>query len=217
VPLALRLPRGTIGYIPGSGDSVAEDLAHVGLKVVELDEPTLRDGDLSRFAAIVVGIRAYNTRPAVRAANARLMEYVAAGGVVVAQYNTNSRPGPLEGTLGPYPLEIGRERVTDEKAKMEPVDPKNPLLKQPNAIGPADFEGWVQERGIYFGVKWDAKYQPLFKVADPGEEPLLGSVLVARHGKGRFVYTGLVFFRELPAGVPGAYRLLANLLSGGRA
>jgi hypothetical protein len=213
VPLALVLPRGLIGYIPGSGDSVAEDLAHAGARVAEIDERTLREGALSRYAAIVVGIRAYNTRPAVRAADARLSEYVAAGGVVVAQYNTNSRFGPLAESPGPFPLEIGRERVTDERAAMVPVDAASPLLRAPNALGPADWEGWVQERGIYFGSKWDPRWQPLFRIADPGEEPLAGSVLVARHGKGRFVYTGLAFFRQLPAGVPGAYRLLANLLS----
>src|SRR5262249_18347570 len=115
--------------------------------------------------------------------------------------------------VGPYPLEISRDRVTDENAKMTFVVPDHPQLRAPNRIGPEDFEGWVQERGIYFAGKWDKRYQPLFSASDPGEAPVLGSTLVARHGKGRFVYTGLVFFRELPAGVPGAYRLFVNLLA----
>jgi LmbE family N-acetylglucosaminyl deacetylase len=213
VPLALRLPEGTVGYVEGSGDSVAEDLAHVGVRVEVLDDETLRSGDLSRFAAIVVGIRAYNTRDAVRAAHARLMEFVERGGTLVTQYNTNNRLSPLQGSLGPFPMEIGRDRITDENAAMVFTNPDHPALRAPNAIVAADFEGWVQERGIYFASSWDPRYEPLFSAADADEEPLKGGTLVARHGKGRFVYTGLAFFRQLPAGVPGAYRLFANLLA----
>ncbi len=214
VPLALEVPRGPVGYVRGSGDSVAEDLAHVGLQVAEVDDATLRGGDLARFAAIVVGIRAYNTREAVRAAHGRLMAYVEQGGTVVVQYNTNSRVGPIAAQVGPFPLEIGRDRVTDETAPLTPLVPDHPALRYPNRIGPADFAGWVQERGIYFAATWDERYQPLFAAADPGEEEKRGATLVARHGKGRYVYTGLAFFRQLPAGVPGAYRLLVNLLAG---
>jgi LmbE family N-acetylglucosaminyl deacetylase len=214
VPLALRVPGGEIAYVRGSGDSVAEDLAHVGIPVVELDDAALRTGDLRRFAAVVLGIRAYNTRPAVRAAHERLMSYVSAGGTVVVQYNTNNRLSQIDGPVGPFPLEIGRDRVTDENAAMVAVDPKHPVLRTPNAIGPADFAGWVQERGIYFAARWDPRYQTIFRAHDPGEAPLAGSTLVARHGKGRYVYTGLAFFRQLPAGVPGAYRLFMNLLAG---
>ena len=125
------------------------------------------------------------------------------GGVLVVQYLTGTRFDPAGVPVGPFPLEIGRDRVTDETAAMIPAAPDLPQLSAPNKIGPADFEGWVQERGLYFASKWDARYQPLFKIADPDEAPVLGSTLVAHHGKGRFVYTGLVFFRELPAGVPG--------------
>lgn len=212
-PLAIALPAGTIGYIPGSGDSVAEDLAHVGASVVVLDEETIRGGDLSRFAAIVVGIRAYNTRPFLRAAHPRLMAFVEAGGTLLVQYSTNSRLAPMESQIGPFPFEISRDRITDEAAAMTLLAPEHPALHAPNAIGTADFEGWVQERGIYFAAKWDERYTPLFAGADPGDAPLEGSTIVARHGRGRFVYTGLAFFRQLPAGVPGAYRLLANLLA----
>lgn len=214
VPLALTLPQGAVGYIRGSGDSVADDLAHVGLHVEVLDDETLRSGDLSRFAAIVVGIRAYNTRDIVRAAHSRLMKFVEAGGTVVVQYNTNNRLAPMEASLGPFPLEIGRDRVTDENAMMTALKPESAALTTPNKIVAADFDGWVQERGIYFATKWDPRYEPLFSAADPDEEPALGSTLLAQHGKGHYVYTGLAFFRQLPAGVPGAYRLFINLIAG---
>jgi hypothetical protein len=214
VPLSLRVPRGTVGYVRGSGDSVADDLAHVGVPVVDLDDAALQHGDLRRFSAIVLGIRAHNTRTALHAAHDRLMKYVAGGGTLVVQYNTSNRLAAIEGPVGPFPIEIGRDRVTDETAAMVAVAPSHPVLRSPNAIGKADFTGWVQERGLYFATSWDRRYQPIFRAADPGEAPLLGSTLVARHGKGRYVYTGLAFFRQLPAGVPGAYRLFLNLLAG---
>lgn len=216
VPLSIALPRGTVGYIRGSGDTVADDLAHVGLQVETLDDEAIRSGDLSRFAAIVVGIRAYNTRDVVRAAQPRLMEYVERGGTVVVQYNTSSRFGPLETPIGPFPLEIGRDRVTDEKAAMTLLAPDHPLATTPNRIVPADFEGWVQERGLYFASKWDERYTALFAANDPGEEPLRGSTVYAPYGKGHYLYSGLAFFRQLPAGVPGAYRLLVNFIAAGR-
>jgi LmbE family N-acetylglucosaminyl deacetylase len=212
VPLALRLPEGTVGYIPGSGDTVADDLAHVGVNIQVLDDETVRSGDLERYAAIVVGIRAYNTRELLRSAHQRLMGYVERGGTVVVQYNTNNRLSPLEEPVGPFPLVIGRDRVTDESAAMTPVDPKQKILNEPNRIGPQDFDGWVQERGLYYAESWDDRYEPVWRSNDPGEKPLLGGLLVTRYGKGRYVYTGLAFFRQLPAGVPGAYRLFANLI-----
>lgn len=215
VPLALKLPRGTIGYVQGSGDTVASDLAHVGLTVETLEDETLATADLDRYAAIVVGVRAYNTRAAVRNAHARLMDYVAGGGTVIVQYVTNNRLAPLDTPIGPYPLTIGRDRVTDERAPMTALDPKHPVLREPNAIGPADFDGWVQERGLYYAETWDPKYTPVFRANDPDEKALDGGLLVAKYGKGRYVYTGLAFFRQLPAGVPGAYRLFANLLARG--
>jgi len=213
-PVALRLPPGPIGYIPGSGDTIAEDLTHVGLTVEVLDDERLRTGDLSRYRAIVVGIRAYNTRDVLRSVHERLMRCVENGGTLVVQYNTNNRLAPLDQPIGPYPLTVGRDRVTDEAAAMVAVDPKQPILLTPNRIGPDDFDGWVQERGLYYAETWDPRYEPIFRAADPGEQPLQGGLLVARYGRGRYVYTGLAFFRQLPAGVPGAYRLLANLLAG---
>jgi LmbE family N-acetylglucosaminyl deacetylase len=214
VPLTIARPAGLIGYLPGSGDTVADDLRSVGMTIETIDEEMLRTGDLDRFAAIVVGIRAYNTRPDVRTAHARLMRYAENGGTVVVQYATHSTSSPLEVPIGPYPLQIDRGRVTDETAPMTPVDPEHVVLRVPNRIAASDFEGWVQERGLYFAQTWDDRYQPIFSVADPGERPQLGGLLVAEHGRGRWVYTGLAFFRQLPAGVPGAYRLFANLLAG---
>jgi LmbE family N-acetylglucosaminyl deacetylase len=212
VPLELRVPARRIGYVRGSGDSIPSDLAHVGFQIEELDDETLRGGDLKRFATIVVGIRAYNMRPAVVRSHARLVEYVRGGGTLVVQYNTLGATGPL----GPFPLEIGRDRITDETAAPVFLDPKHAILRRPHPITQADFDGWVQERGIYFASKWDKPYKPLLRFSDPGEGPLDGGLLVAQHGKGRYIYTGLAFFRQLPAGVPGAYRLFANLIAGAR-
>jgi LmbE family N-acetylglucosaminyl deacetylase len=214
VPVELALPGGRIGYVPGSGDSIAEDLAHVGMEVETISDDRLRSGDLSRYAAIVVGIRAYNTSAAVRAAHDRLMDYVEAGGTVVVQYNTTNPREPLTAAIGPYPLTVGRGRVTDETAAMEPLAPDHPVLRRPNPITASDFDGWVQERGLYYAESFDDRYEPILRAADPGEAPLDGGLLVARHGNGRYAYTGLAFFRQLPAGVPGAYRLFLNLLAG---
>jgi hypothetical protein len=214
VPLAIALPRGPIGYIAGSGDTVAEDLAHVGFKVEMLDDETLRSGDLSRYPAIIVGIRAYNTRLALRGGvHERLMQYVENGGNLVVQYHVNNRVSPLDVPLGPYPFTVGRDRITDETAAMEIVDPSNPIVLTPNRLAASDFDGWVQERGLYYASDWDAHYKPVVRSSDPGESPLLGGLIVAPYGRGRYIYTGLGFFRQLPAGVPGAYRLFANLLA----
>jgi hypothetical protein len=212
VPLALRVPAGRIAYVRGSGDSIASDLVHVGFAVDELDDEALRTGDLGRYAAIVLGVRAYNARPAVHATHARLMAYVERGGTLVVQYNTLD----LDGPVGPFSLQLGRERITDETAAPVFIDPKDPLLATPNRITAADFDGWIQERGIYFAKQWDSHYRPVLRFSDPGEAPFDGAVVVARHGKGSYIYTGLALFRQLPAGVPGAYRLFANLIGAGR-
>jgi len=212
VPLTATVPEGVIGYIEGSGDSVADDLAHIGMRVELIDDEALRSADLSRFHAIVVGIRAFNTRATLRAQQDRLMKYVEGGGTLVVQYNTQSRLGPLEGRVGPYPLTVGRGRVTEERAVMTALVPDHELLTRPNRIGPSDFDGWVQERGLYFAETWDPKYTPIFSAFDTDEKPLEGSLLFAHYGKGRYVFTGLAFFRQLPAGVPGAYRLFLNLI-----
>ena len=173
------------------------------------------DAAYSSYDAIVIGVRAFNVNARLPLAHQRLMEYVRAGGTVVAQYNTKNWISKVPAEIGPYPFAISQERVTDENAKMELLDPAHPVVNKPNQIGERDFAGWVQERGLYFADTWDAIYQPIFAAHDPGEKPQKGGLLVAKHGKGSFIYTGLAFFRQLPAGVPGAYRLFANLLDHG--
>jgi hypothetical protein len=218
VPLALATGGTKIGYIPGPGDEVAASLRRVGYDVTVLNDEALRASaaSLARYDAIVVGVRAFNANQRLHAAHDTLMKYVENGGTLVAQYNTNSRLGPLTEPIGPYPFEISHDRVTDETAPVTFTDLGHPALNIPNKITGLDFEGWIQERGLYFANRWDPKYQTVLTTHDFGEKPLAGSLLWARHGKGTFVYTGLAFFRELPAGVPGAYRLFANLLAGGR-
>jgi LmbE family N-acetylglucosaminyl deacetylase len=204
-----------VGYVMGSGDEVPEALRQVGYDVTLLSDEDLDAADLSRFDTVVTGVRAYNTRAALRRQQRRLLEYVERGGTLVVQYNTPDRA--LEGVqLGPYPFRFTQDRVTDEEAPVTLLAPGDALLSAPNRITPADFDGWVQERGLYFASEWDARYTPLFSARDPGAAELRGSTLVARHGKGTYVFTGLAFFRQLPAGVPGAYRLFVNMISAGR-
>ena len=200
-----------VGYIEGSGDAIPSALRQLGYEVTPLTDDDLEEADLSRFETIVTGVRAYNTRPRLRAAQPRLLEWVAAGGTLVVQYNTTG-DGPLD-DLGPYPFSISRDRVTDEEAEMKMIAPGHPLLSRPNAIGPADFAGWVQERGLYFANPADPRYERVLACKDPGEPEREGGLLYARHGKGVFVYCAYAMFRQLPAGVPGAWRLFANLVS----
>jgi LmbE family N-acetylglucosaminyl deacetylase len=206
-----------IGYVPGPGDEVPASLRGVGYEVTLLSDEALAAGagPIGPFDAVVIGVRAFNTSERLRAAHAALMAYVEGGGTLVVQYNTNNRLAPLTAPLGPWPFEIGQKRVTDETAAVAVLSPKHPALTTPNPIGPHDFDGWIQERGLYFADKWDPHYETPIAMHDPGEAPLAGSLLWARYGKGTFIYTGLAFFRQLPAGVPGAYRLFANLLAGG--
>jgi LmbE family N-acetylglucosaminyl deacetylase len=217
VPVALTKGGTRLGYVPGPGDEVPAALRRVGYDVTLLDDTALGAASLARFDTVVTGVRAFNTSERLRAAHAALMAYVEAGGTLVVQYNTNSRLGPLAEPLGPWPFDIGHDRVTDETSAVSFASATHPALTTPNALTARDFEGWIQERGLYFAEKWDPRYQTVLTMHDPDEPPLAGSLLWARHGKGTFVYTGLAFFRQLPAGVPGAYRLFANLLAGGSA
>ena len=203
-----------VGYVAGAGDEVAAMLEQVGYEVTALGPDALR-GDLSRFGAIVLGVRAYNTSAGLLAAHDALESYVARGGVVVAQYSTANRLSKLPPKMGPAPFTISQDRVTDENAEVSIEAPGDPLLHRPNVITPADFGGWVQERGLYFASQWDAAYHTVLSMHDAGEPPHTGGLLVARHGKGAYIYTGLAFFRQLPAGVPGAFRLFANLMAHG--
>jgi LmbE family N-acetylglucosaminyl deacetylase len=207
-----------IGYFPGPGDEVPASLRSVGYDVTLLSEDAVsrNTAALARFDAIVIGVRAFNTSERLRAARDALMSYVEHGGTLVVQYNTNNRLAPLTAPLGPWPFDVGQKRVTDETARVDFVLPKHPALTTPNAIDVHDFADWVQERGLYFADKWDSRYETPISMHDPDEPALAGSLLWGHHGKGTFIYTGLAFFRQLPAGVPGAYRLFANLLAGGK-
>lgn len=209
----LNKTRTRIGYIAGAGDEVPAALRQVGYEVTLLDEEAILRQPLARFGAIVVGVRAYNTNPRMQYYHKRLMDFVAAGGNLVVQYNTSNRLGKLTLPIGPYPFEIVYDRVTDENAAVTMVLPSHGLLQRPNRISEADFAGWVQERGLYFADKLGEKYETPLSMHDPDEAPSKGSLIFTRFGKGAFIYTGLAFFRQLPAGVPGAYRLFGNLIS----
>lgn len=211
-----------VGYVMGAGDEVPDAIRQLGAEVILLSEQDLTTGDLKPFDAIVTGVRAFNTRPDLRANAQRIFdEYVARGGTFIVQYNVQEGgffggDPTLLNKVGPYPLTVSRDRVTDELAAVNLPKPDHRLLQFPNQISAKDFEGWVQERGLYFANKWDEKYEPLFVANDPGEKPMAGGNLYARYGQGHYVFTGYAWFRQLPAGVPGAYRIFANLLSAGK-
>ncbi|MEO6902599.1 MAG: PIG-L family deacetylase [Bacteroidia bacterium] len=203
----------SIGYIPGAGDDIPTCLKQIGYTVTILTDELLSNGDLSKYDAIVTGIRAYNTNERLQIHYAKLMDYIKNGGNLIVQYNTNNRIGPVVAKIGPYPFTISRDRVTDENAEVKFINYKSSVLNYPNKITTNDFDSWIQERGIYFATDLDKNYEPIFEMKDPGEKASDGSLIIAKYGKGNFAYTGLVFFRELPAGIPGAYRLFVNLLS----
>ncbi|HZX60105.1 MAG TPA: PIG-L family deacetylase [Mucilaginibacter sp.] len=209
--LDLKLTGKKIGYINGAGDLVPDALKQVGYEVHELNENEILNGDLSGYDAIVVGVRAYNVDPRLAIEQPKLLEYVKNGGNLLVQYNNSN--GLVTKKIGPYPFNVVNERVTDEKAKITILDPNNPVLNYPNKISQSDFDGWIQERGLYFTKDADSQYQKVLQMADPGEAPKDGALITTQYGKGRFIYTSLAFFRQLPAGVPGAYRLFINLLS----
>jgi len=207
------LPRVTrVGYVRGASDAVPEALQQIGLPVVLLTPRDLAEGDLSRFDAIVVGSRAYETDTALVRHNQRVLDYARQGGLVLVQYQQYPF---IQGRFAPYPITIARphDRVTDETAPVKLLAPDHPVFTTPNRIEARDWDGWPQERGLYFARSWDAAYTPLLETHDPGEAPLQGGMLVAKVGSGTYVYTGLAFFRALPAGVPGAFRLFLNLLA----
>jgi LmbE family N-acetylglucosaminyl deacetylase len=210
-----------VGYIDGAGDEVPEALRQMGCEVTLLSKDDLVHGDLNRFDAIVTGVRAFNTRADLRANYQRLFKFAEDGGTLIVQYNTPDggppgAPVPETSTLahiGPYPIKTGRDRVTIEEAPVTFPNPNIVLLHYPNEITEKDFEGWVQERGLNFPSEWDKRYLSVLESHDPGEKPLLGGELYTRYGKGAYISTSYDWFRELPAGVPGAYRLFANMLS----
>jgi LmbE family N-acetylglucosaminyl deacetylase len=207
-----------VGYVMGAGDEEPDAIRQIGTQVTLLTPANLASGDLAPFEAIVTGVRAWNTRPDVRANAQRLFDYVRNGGALIVQYNV-LEGGPFGGdaalleNIGPLPIMVSRDRVTDANAPVAFPDPRNPLLHAPNEISAHDFEGWVQERGLDFASEWDPKYQSVLECHDPGEEPHPGGELYLRYGKGVYIFSAYSWFRELPAGVPGAYRLFANMLS----
>jgi LmbE family N-acetylglucosaminyl deacetylase len=203
-----------VGYIMGAGDDIPDVLRELGLDVTLLTADDVEHGDLSRFGTIVLGIRAYDTQEAVKKNNQRLLDFVKNGGTLLVQYNTD--PADFNaGHYTPYPAQLSRARVTVEQAPVAILDPRNPVFHYPNLTTQKDFEGWVQERGLYFMDQWDEHFTPLLAANDPGEPPQKGGLLIAQYGKGYYIYTGYAFFRQLPFGVPGAIRLYVNLLSVG--
>jgi hypothetical protein len=202
-----------IGYIVGAGDKVPEALEQMGYEVTMLTDKELTRNNLRQFDAIISGVRAYNTNEWLNRHYEKLMKYVEGGGNLIVQYNTSNQIGPVRAKIGPYNFNITRNRITDEKAIVNFLKPGHAALNFPNKITAADFTSWVQERSIYHAAGWDQAFEPILSMSDPGEGADEGSLIIAKHGKGYFTYTGLVFFRQLPAGVPGAYRLLANLIA----
>ena len=209
----LKTAGNLVGYIAGAGDKVPQALEQMGYKVVMLKPADITVANLKQFDAIISGVRAYNINEWLNNSYDILMQYVKDGGVLLTQYNTSSSIGPVKAKMSPYPFNISRNRITDEGAKVNFLLPNHPALNYPNKITEKDFDGWIQERSIYNAENIDSKYERILSMKDPNENEQDGSLIITNYGKGRFVYTGLVFFRELPAGVPGAYRLFANLIA----
>jgi hypothetical protein len=202
-----------VGFIEGAGDDFGNALSRLGVDVRIIDGKELESGDLSKYDTFVTGIRVYDVRPDVIAKNNRLLEYVKNGGTLIVQYNKNEY---ATGNYAPYPIKMpsqGFERVTDETAKVTILEPTHPLFNFPNKITDKDFESWGQERGAYFLIDWDARFKPLLASHDPNEQDKKGGEVIAEYGKGYYVYSAYAWFRQLPNGVPGAYRLIANLVS----
>ena len=209
--LDLKIPAVKIAYIKGSGDDVPASLRAIGLNVEELDIKNWNASSLKNYDVLILGIRAFNVNPEMNLINNDLWKFVENGGLVINQYNTNR--GLLTNEIAPFPLKLGSGRISEEDAKLKILVPNHSVFTTPNKITDQDFENWVQERGLYFADSWDEKLIPLLEGNDTGESPKQGSLLVGKHGKGTYVYTGLSFFRELPAGVPGAYKFFMNLLA----
>lgn len=202
-----------IGYISGAGDEVPDGLAQMGYNVEYLDENGIIQSDLNKYDAIIFGIRAFNTEKWLGSVMPKVLEYVNKGGNVIVQYNTTW--GLDVEKMGPYDFKLGRKRVTREDAEINILESNHPILSYPNKIGSEDFDNWVQERGLYFASEWSEEFEAPFQANDPGEDPSKGMLITCKYGEGYFTYTGISFFRQLPAGVPGAYRLLANLIARG--
>jgi hypothetical protein len=209
-----------IGYIRSFDDTLRNSLAALGVEAKELTVDDVRVGDLSRYQAIIIDNRGYQAHPELVAANTRLLDYVHAGGTLIVFYHKTNEWNPDQQRnrpqLAPYPIILGNSRVTDENAPVEFTESAHPLLNYPNKLTQEDFAGWIQERGLYYPQTWDSHYSAPFAMSDAGEQPLRGGLLAAEYGSGHYIYTSMVWYRQLRAGVPGAYRMLANMISFGR-
>ncbi len=214
VKLDLKKKGNLIGYLMGAGDDIPKGLQQIGYQVIMLENKDMNLAFLENLDAVILGIRAFNTVDRLRYYRNDLMKYVENGGTLIVQYNTAH--ALVTDKIGPYPITLSRDRVTDETAEIHFLQPNHSLLNNPNKITESDFSGWVQERGLYFPNEWDKHYEAILSLNDPDEKVNNGSLLVTKYGKGYYIYTGLSFFREIPAGVPGAYRLLTNLISIGK-
>ena len=198
----------------GSGDEIPDCLRDMGYAVTLLSDEMLDKTALSQFDVIIAGIRSYNTRERLKYDQPRLMEYVKNGGTFIVQYNIPS--GLQTENIGPYPIKLGNDRITVEESAMSFINPNHQLLNFPNKITQNDFDGWVQERGLNFADNWDDKYEPVLSGHDPNEKELKGGMLFTHYGKGVFIFSGYAWFRQLPSGVPGAYRIFVNMISAGK-
>jgi hypothetical protein len=220
VKLNLKRKGENIGYIMGAGDEMPASLAQVGYKVSILKEENIKADHLKRFDAVIIGIRAYNTQERLKFYQKELMTYTRNGGTLIVQYNTlpgrTSENKLVIDSIGPYPFKLSSERVTEEGAAVRFINPGHPVLNSPNKITDKDFENWIQERGLYFPNEWSKEYETILSCNDTGETPKDGGILIAKYGKGNYIYTSYSWFRELPSGVPGAYRIFTNLISIGK-
>jgi len=203
-----------VGYIMGAGDDIPTVLQQIGMNVTLIPADRIATENLSHYGTIVLGVRAYDTQKDLVANNQKLLDFVSNGGTLIVQ-NNNSVSDFNSGHFTPYPAELGRARVSVEEAPVQILAPNDPILHYPNEISQKDFDAWVQERGLYFMSSWDQHFKPLLSCHDPNEPDQKGGLLVAQYGKGTYIYTGYAFFRQLPAGVPGAIRLFVNLVSAG--
>ncbi|HEY3027244.1 MAG TPA: hypothetical protein VGJ55_13930, partial [Pyrinomonadaceae bacterium] len=224
VPIVLAdarvAPSLRVGYVRGFDYSLPNALAALNVESKELTVDEVKTVDLQKYSTIIVDNRVYESQPGLIAANQRLLDYAKDGGTLIVFYHKsfewNPDPRRNRPQLAPYPITLADERITDEDAPISFIEPQHPLLNFPNKIGQEDFAGWIQERGLYYPKGWDAHYQALLASNDPGEAPLRGGLLAADYGRGHYIYTSMVWYRQLRAGVPGAYRMLANMISYGR-
>jgi hypothetical protein len=223
VPVVFSAARVTpdlrIGYVVSFDQTLEQSLAALGVESKALTVSDIQNADLAVYKTIIIDNRGYEAHPKLIAANSRLLDYVRAGGTLIVFYHKSNEWNPDEKRnrpqLAPYPIVLGDERVTDETAPINFLQPRHPLLNFPNRIRQADFKDWIQERGLYYPKEWDPHYSALFSTSDSGESPLRGGLLVGRYGKGNYIYTSMVWYRQLRAGLPGAYRAFANMISYG--